>query len=136
MLTLNGKTVLNDLAETREGCHDAVVGRDLATDSNLALCPHDGEERVKYDTTDVVKVAVNVIILESGLEVCAKGGTLVVDTRVGTKRNDPVALFLAASDADDALGANHLLGELHCDGPDRTDVSLHRNTDVRTQQLH
>jgi hypothetical protein len=123
-LTLNLEPVLDNLAETRERRDDAVVSRDLAADTNLALRAHDAEERVEHDAAHIVKVPVDVVALEGFLELGGEVGALVVDTCVGAERLDPAALLLAASNANDAFGANDLFGQLDRNRADRADISL------------
>lgn len=77
----------------------------------------EAERGVEHLATDVLKVAVGVA-LQRLLEVGGKVGVLVVDAGVGAEALDPLALLGAAGDADDALGADDVLGVLDGGGAD------------------
>lgn len=76
---------------------------------------HTSEHEVQLFTANVVKVYVDKA-LRSFDELFLERRLLVVDADVSTKGLDPLALLVAAGNANDSLASDQLLGDLDCHG--------------------
>src|SRR5262249_23157886 len=94
----------------------AVILRDRATAGDAAAVVHLRDTGFQDVATDIVEVDVDALG-RGGAECLEGGAVLVVDRRVEAElRGQPLALVLAAGDADDAASLD--LGDLADDGTD------------------
>lgn len=122
-LTLHGDAVADNLGEVAIVGLVAVVTRNRAAHTNKAMPGSVRKHGIENVAADVFIHPVGKLAFERLGEIGVEVAGLVVDARVGPEvLNDPLALFRTTSNADNALGASYVLGELDGDGSDGTEI--------------